>query len=145
MTRPEPNRTESTGTESTATAGFVANASNVAWRVLDGEAVMVHSETSAYYGLNASATYVWEAIQAQPLSLEDIARRMATHFALGPDVARNDVAAFLESLGREGLVSRTSSWTSAGAPHAAAGNGAPYEPPELARFGELEQLVLSGE
>jgi hypothetical protein len=128
-------------------ADFMANAENVAWRVLDGEAVLVHAESSAYYGLNATGTYVWEAIQTRPVALEDLVQRVATRFSVEPDDARSDVAAFLENSAGRAFVSRTPAPASGSDHPEPAGNGAttPYEPPELARFGELEQLVLSGE
>ena len=127
---------------------FQANTDKVAWRVVDGEAVIVHADSSAYYGLNAAGTLIWEAIAAAPLSAEDIAARLGARYALARDAARADVQAFLGSLNAEGLLQETADGSgradvSTGDQKEHAPGG--YEPPALARFGELEQLVLSGE
>jgi len=128
--------------------GFLANTDKVAWRVVDGEAVIVHADSSAYYGLNATGTFIWEAILTTPLATEDIAARLSTRYGLGREAVRADVEAFLASLGEEGLLLEVAE-PGAGPDGAAETGSGPapgrYEPPTLAKFGELEQLVLSGE
>ena len=37
---------------------IAANADKVAWRVVDGDAVIVHADSSAYYGLNSTGTFI---------------------------------------------------------------------------------------
>lgn len=125
-----------------------ANADKVAWRVVDGEAVIVHADSSAYYGLNSTGTFIWEAIATAPLAAEEIAARLGERYGLEGHAARADVDAFLASLGDEGLLLEAAD-AAAGSPGSAASGRSPapagYERPALARFGELEQLVLSGE
>lgn len=125
-----------------------ANTDIAAWRLVDGEAVIVHADTSAYYGLNSSATFIWESILAEPLAARELAERVGARFGVAGDAAERDVESFLAALEAEGLVRET---TNAGAADARAAlasqpaSPARYEPPRLDRFGELEQLVLSGE
>jgi hypothetical protein len=126
---------------------FQANTENAAWRVVDGEAVIVHAETSAYYGLNSTATFIWQSILDHGLSADEIGNRLSARFQIQPEEVLADVESFLAQLSTESLVRESTH----------SGNGAdvtfgsanhpdePYEPPKIERFGELEQLVLSGE
>jgi hypothetical protein len=125
-----------------------ANADKVAWRVVDGEAVIVHADSSAYYGLNSTGTIIWEAIATAPLALEEIAARLSERYGLEREAVRADVEAFVASLGGEGLLVEAADTVAGPFASPASGSGpAPggYERPTLAKFGELEQLVLSGE
>jgi hypothetical protein len=125
---------------------FSSNSDKVVWRVVDGEAVIVHADSSAYYGLNSTGTFIWEAMAAAPLAAEQLAARLSQRYGLEPAAARADVDAFVSSLrGEELLVETEDASDGALAPPIAGAPPAAYEPPALARFGELEQLVLSGE
>ena len=128
---------------------YIANTGKVAWRIVDGEGVIVHVESSAYYGLNASGTCIWEAILTTPLTTEAIATHISARYGLASEAALRDVEAFLVTLGEEGLLvraeaARVRSDRTGASSGESQGAGA-YEPPALTRFGELEQLVLSGE
>ena len=125
-----------------------ANTDNAAWRIVDGEAVIVHATSSAYYGLNSTATFIWESIAREPLASHELADRVSARFGVSLDAIRSDVDAFLVGLEAEGLAceatgaSMASSDVAVTEPRSDAGA---FVPPRLARFGELEQLVLSGE
>ena len=123
-----------------------ANTDIAAWRIVDGEAVIVHADTSAYYGLNATATFIWETILSEALATREIADRLGGRFGVASDLVRPDVESFLAGMEQEGLV-RDGGGTGSTVPHS---NGiakvaGTYVPPQVERFGELEQLVLSGE
>jgi len=125
-----------------------ANTDIAAWRIVDGEAVIVHAASSAYYGLNSTATFIWESIVREPLASDDITDRVTARFGVTGDSVRDEVDAFLRSLEAEGLACEAVGAprvTAADAPAAEPGVGGPFVPPRLSRFGELEQLVLSGE
>jgi hypothetical protein len=125
-----------------------ANTDNAAWRIVDGEAVIVHATSSAYYGLNSTGTFIWQAIVSEPMASHDIAERVTARFGVMDDSIRGEVESFLAGLEAEGLAREAT-----GAPVATPvvsvseqpGTAGPFVPPRLARFGELEQLVLSGE
>ena len=125
-----------------------ANTDNAAWRIVDGEAVIVHAVSSAYYGLNSTATFIWQTIVSEPMASDDIAERVTARFGVTDDSVRTEVEAFLAGLEAEGLV-REATDAPVTSPVVAAsdqsGGVGPFVPPRLARFGELEQLVLSGE
>lgn len=124
-----------------------ANTDIAAWRIVDGEAVIVHAASSAYYGLNSTATFIWESIANAPLASDDIVDRVTARFGVTSDSVRNEVEAFLRSLEAEGLTREaTEAAGAASGVLSAPPNGTgPFVPPTLSRFGELEQLVLSGE
>jgi hypothetical protein len=128
---------------------YRANTEKVVWRIADGEAVLVHADTSAYYGLNAAATCIWEALVAAPMTRDDLGRFLGGRYGGDGDAFVADVDAFLASIAKESLVVEASTPTGplAGEP-GAKGVDRPdrrYEAPSLTRFGELEKLVLSGE
>lgn len=122
----------------------------VAWRVVDGEAILVHAETSAYYGLNPSATQVWLTLADSEACLESLATFLADRYEVDAASAARDVAALVEALGAEGLVSPVpGSSDGSGSPAREAGAveepKAAYERPAIERLGHLETLILSGE
>ena len=124
-----------------------ANTDIAAWRIVDGEAVIVHADTSAYYGLNATATFIWESILTQALATREITERLAGQFGVASDLIQPDVESFMARMQQEGLV-RAGTGSGSAAPDGAGvatGAGGIYVPPQFERFGELEQLVLSGE
>ena len=129
---------------------YIANTGKVAWRIVDGEGVIVHVDSSAYYGLNASGTCIWEAILTTPLTTEAIATHVSARYGLAREAALRDVEAFLVTLGGESLLVRAEGAAGVRSDRTRASSGeyqgaGAYEPPALIRFGELEQLVLSGE
>jgi len=125
-----------------------ANTDVAAWRIVDGEAVIVHAVSSAYYGLNSTGTFIWQSIVSEPLASDDIADRVTARFGVTGDSVHDDVQAFLATLVAEGLAceaTRPASAAPAVASSAQSGAAGAFVPPRLSRFGELEQLVLSGE
>lgn len=125
-----------------------ANTDNAAWRIVDGEAVIVHAVSSAYYGLNSTATFIWQTIVSEPMASHDIAERVTARFGVTGDSIRTEVEAFLAGLEAEGLAREATDAPLGPSVVAASdqpGAAGPFVPPRLARFGELEQLVLSGE
>ncbi len=126
---------------------FQANTEDAAWRIVDGEAVIVHATTSAYYGLNATGTHVWESIAASPMTLEEVSALVSGRYGLPESDVRTDVESFLDRLRAEGLLMEAEGpapalEVSIGAESVQADT---YTPPEISPFGELEQLILSGE
>jgi hypothetical protein len=128
---------------------YRANTEKVVWRVMDGEAVLVHADTSAYYGLNATATCIWEALASRAVTREDIGRRLSARYGGAADAFRTDVEAFLVAAEKESLVLAAQAFSDAPTDELRGserrGRESLYEPPSLSRFGELEKLVLSGE
>ena len=80
-----------------------ARNSRVAWRVYDGEAVILVAEDSTLNTLNVVGTVVWEAADGRtPVSA--IVDRVCSEFDVDPAEAERDVAGFIEKLQRRGLL-----------------------------------------
>jgi len=120
----------------------------VAWRVVDGEAVVIHTDTSEYFGLNPAGTYLWSLMVEQACHQSDLVEGISARYELNETDARSHVDAFLTKLEGAQLVQALP-----GADEGTNGNldgvpspqTGPYEAPDLVKFGDLETLILSGE
>jgi hypothetical protein len=74
-----------------------------AWRVYDGEAVIVSPEDSTLHTLNAVGTVIWEAADGRT-ALGAIVDRVCDEFQVDHTTAARDADAFVESLTRKGLL-----------------------------------------
>lgn len=121
---------------------YRVNDEKVVWRVVDGEAVLLHADTSAYYGLNRVGTLMWETLLAQPLDSRGLQTWARQQFPDAPEGIDGDVAEFLGQLEAFALLESTDA--EPGRPGTSP-SSTPYEPPQITPFGELEKLILSGE
>ncbi|HVY56089.1 MAG TPA: PqqD family protein [Thermodesulfobacteriota bacterium] len=81
--------------------------SNVAtWRVLDGEAVIINNQTSYYYSLNRTGTFVWNLLVDNEMTLDEIVENVGSRYELEGDEIRGDITAILDSLCSENLLER---------------------------------------
>lgn len=82
---------------------YVARNSQTAWRVYDGEAVILLAEDSTLNTLNAVATVIWETADGQtPLSV--IVAKICEEFDVERAHAERDAMAFIEKLCQRGLL-----------------------------------------
>ena len=74
-----------------------------AWRVYDGEAVIISPDDSTLNTLNAVGTLIWEAADGKtPVSA--IVARISEEFDVEADQAERDSGAFIEKLCQRGLL-----------------------------------------
>lgn len=78
----------------------------VAWRLIDGEAVIITPEDSTMHSLNDSGTRIWELITGNR-SLREVADVINTEFEVGLDRAQKDTLWFVDCLAKKGLVGNT--------------------------------------
>ncbi len=83
---------------------YSINRDAVRWRVVDGEAVLIHVKTTFYYSLNATGTAVWELLAEGDRSLDELVEAVAARFERDPSKVRSDVELFLEQMTKEELV-----------------------------------------
>ena len=82
---------------------YLSQNPKAAWRVYDGEAVIVSPEDSTLHTLNEIGTLVWEAADgATPLTA--IVARICERYDTDALDAERDVDAFIERLQQQGLV-----------------------------------------
>lgn len=128
---------------------YQANDARVAWRVVEGEGVLLHAETSGYFGLNRTGTLLWEQLAARPSSVEELGAWIGEHLSGAPDDPAVEVAGFIAQLLQHDLIDAAVPGTEQLSPGQPAtlleADGAEYEPPLVSPFGELEKLILSGE
>jgi hypothetical protein len=125
---------------------YSTSVDKVAWRIVDGEGVLLHAESSAYYGLNRIGTILWERLAATPMSAEELTNWAMAALSQKGDSIRSDIQAFLDHLQSMDLVEQHPATPAAQVPDLPAGlAGLHWEAPVLMPFGELEKLILSGE
>ena len=142
-----PPATPHTGDPSISTYYHIDD-ENVAWRVADDEAVLLHADSSAYFGLNATGTRLWATLAERPMTLHELTEWARQCFADAPPDVEDVLASFLAELGAHTLIVTGPRRGEAGPPsdeHEVSAVTPVWEPPTLERFGELEKLILSGE
>jgi hypothetical protein len=81
----------------------VARNPQTAWRVYDGEAVILLADDSTLNTLNAVGTLIWEAADGKtPFSA--IVARICEEFAVERVQAERDATVFIEKLRQRGLM-----------------------------------------
>jgi hypothetical protein len=75
----------------------------MAWRVYDGEAVVLSPEDSTLNTLNAVATLIWESADGTT-AVSAIVGRICEEFDVDPERAERDTLAFIATLRDRGLL-----------------------------------------
>lgn len=73
----------------------------IAWREIDGEAVLVNVRSDEVIHLNPTASFLWSSLDGQA-TLEEIARSMTGEFNVEEDTALTDAVTFAASLVEQG-------------------------------------------
>jgi len=75
-----------------------------AWRVIDGEAVILSIEDKFIRSLNPVGTRVWELLDGTK-TVDDIAEIVSSEFEVGTNQARQDILDFIEELAQKKIIS----------------------------------------
>lgn len=70
---------------------------------IDGEAVVLETESGTYFGLNEVATFCWEELD-EPRTLEALCDAVVEEFDVDRETCEADVEALVEDLAERGLV-----------------------------------------
>jgi hypothetical protein len=82
---------------------YVLRNSRTAWRVYDGEAVILLADDSTLNTLNPVGTLIWESADgATPVSA--LVRRICAEFDVDAARAEQDVSVFVDKLHQRGLL-----------------------------------------
>ena len=118
------------------TSGFCRVSEGIVSREVNNGTVILKLATAAYYGLDESATILWNAL-AETCGTDDLAALLRSEFQIAEEVAVRDVKTFVEGLLAEGLIETK---TSGAAPISARSVGiiaersaSSYSPPVLER------------
>ena len=82
---------------------IVTKAPTTAWRMIEGEAVILSMETKVLRGLNPVGSRIWELIDGQR-SVEEVTGLIVKEFHVTPEDAAQDVRGFVQELLQRGLV-----------------------------------------
>lgn len=82
---------------------YLAQNPQAAWRVYDGEAVIISPEDSRLHTLNAVGTLIWQAADGKTAVSGSLAR-ICEEFEIEPERAERDLYAFIEHLCERGLL-----------------------------------------
>jgi hypothetical protein len=124
---------------------YPAQNPRAAWRVYDGEAVIVSPDDSSMHALNAIGTAVWQAADGAT-SVGAIIARLAAELDTPTELVERDVTAFVVQLASRGLLTlyeerrpeaRAAGWSGVPVPVAS------YEPPRLTSEGIFETTALA--
>lgn len=111
--------------------------SNVIFQTVDNETVIINLDNGRYYSLNATASFIWDAL-AQHYPLGAINDALSNGLdAEAPDIA-GAMEHFLDELEAEGLVVGDTAVTPNAAPLRSTVR---YEPPQLEKFTDMEKLI----
>ena len=82
---------------------ILSRSPKTAWRVIEGEAVILSLDTKAFRGLNPVGSRVWELIDGRR-SVDEIVEVIVREFDVTHEQAAADVQAFVRELLDKGLV-----------------------------------------
>lgn len=85
---------------------FIRN-NDIAWRTIDGEALVVNPKDSLIYPLNDVGTRIWELFDGKR-RVSDIASIICEEFEADAKAMQDDVMNFIEDLSKAGLVNGAS-------------------------------------
>ncbi len=132
------------GTHGAESAVYRLNEPKVVSETLDGETIVVDLETGSYFSLNASASLIWVLV-VDGYQQGAIGVGVARSFGLAAAEATEAVDRFLASLVADGLLVVPAEGPGrAGQPPAVADawTGLPFEPPAIARFDDMQEMLL---
>jgi len=81
-----------------------AYSSDVAWRKVDEEAVILNLKSSVYYSLNEVGTRIWELI-GEGCELDEIVITIADEYDTSEKKVKKDVEKFIKQMKKEKLLS----------------------------------------
>ena len=126
---------------------FAIDQDNCAFRIVDGEAVLIHSETTFYYGLNEVGTKVWQMLLDSDVTVDEVAWKLHGDSGEPPAELVAATAAFLGELANEQFLTKGGGVT-AGHSDPTTPLTAPDAPdwmPQINKYDSLDELIITGE
>jgi hypothetical protein len=82
---------------------YIARATAIAARVLDGEMMIMSARDSTLFTLNPVGTVIWQAADGKT-SLDEITTKLCAEFEVEPAEALKDVESFVDELTGYGIL-----------------------------------------
>ena len=74
---------------------------------LDGGSALLDLNSSKYFRLNSTGSFVWEILQTGPVTAEQVAEKLTAQYDVALEVCLPDVVKILKSFSSAKLVSKT--------------------------------------
>lgn len=81
----------------------IQRSKQVMWNVVDNEAVLLNTETGFYYGMNKTASVIWELLET-PKTILEIVQEMNKRFSVDSAVLTDDVEQIIKTLTSKRLI-----------------------------------------
>lgn len=120
------------------TTAYEVNSPEVIEESVDGEVLIVHLGTGAYYSSDGSGEFIWRRVIAGHTPI-DVAKAVVDHFGVVEAIASAAVQRMVGQYVEEGLIRERNGRPIEDVPMAA--NSA-YEEPVLNKYTDMEELLL---
>jgi hypothetical protein len=107
---------------------------------IDGETIIIDLVSGTYYSLQGAGADVWNALSAGEDG-DGIRARVAAAYAGEDGEIATAVDAFLAELEAEGLIVASGNGSVGAAPPTATGS-APFAPPKLEKYTDMQDIIL---
>lgn len=77
--------------------------SDLLFNQVDGEVVMLSMETSSYYGLDKTASRIWELLE-KPISFSEVISNLVNEYDVSKEQCQMDTIVFINKLVEKNLV-----------------------------------------
>jgi len=123
-------------------AVFEVNEPIVISETIDGETVIINLVKGSYYSLKHSGAAVWSGIQ-QSAPMADIAHMIRSMFEVGEANVESEIGGLIDQFLEEDLVRPAAAAVPSSASVPAVGAAlAPFSPPRLQKFTDMEAMLL---
>jgi hypothetical protein len=83
---------------------YIARATSIAARVLDGEMMIMSAKDSTLFTLNPVGTVIWQAADGQTSLAEIVEHKVCVEFDVNPAEALQDAESFVGDLASHGIL-----------------------------------------
>ncbi|HET9399437.1 MAG TPA: PqqD family protein [Candidatus Acidoferrales bacterium] len=83
---------------------YIARSTRVAFRILDGEAVIMSSPESSLFTLNETATVLWQSADGVTPLDEIVSQKLCAAFEVASETALADARELAEKLAQHGIL-----------------------------------------
>ena len=117
------------------------NETDVAAKVIDGEAILINLANGNYYSMDKVGAKIWELIEAGA-SVDELVANIVLLYDVAEEEVRGDIERLVEALVKEGLVAHVAekSHRPFEKPETATAQH-PYRPPELNIYRDMAALL----
>lgn len=83
---------------------YSINREHVISKQVGDEITLVHVESTYYYGLNPTGTFVWNLLEQHDAAFEELVAAVSAEYEVEPATIRSDIQSLLQELVREQLI-----------------------------------------